>query len=191
MSPKHVKIPNSEEQLALIHALVDEGWGGNWKYDENSDVILNSTEGTLCEYLSLHKHLDYFQVVQLALNLGTQIAALAKLGRGFPMLDCNNIIVCSGFIITNPASSSCTLENDKLKIVRVPEITDTAAPEIGRINSLPSTIHMSAIYYSIALICLKCLGINREMKEIHGSKLYYLLQRCLRDDPETREFLYI
>jgi len=188
--PSAVKISNSPEQLALIHALVDEGWRGSWEYTGNSAVLLNSAEGTLCEYLSKHKFLDYFQVVQLALNLGVQVQALAKLGKGLPFLDCSNIIVCSGFVITNTHALR-PLEDDQLKIVGAVGTTDTAAPEIDRIDSLPSKIHISAIYYSIGLLCLKCLGIDREMKEIQGSKLFYLLQRCLRDDPKTREFLYI
>ena len=187
---RRISLPATPEHLAATQALVDSGWRGEWKRTGDGFIALDGCEGSLTQYIQAHGPLDYHQAVQLALNLGTQVVALAELGKGLISLRQDDVIVCAGFLIGN-LSDAVALEEDRLEIIRAVDCHSCAAPEVGKVDTLPSIVDMSAIYYSIALLCLECMGISREMREIRGSKLYYLLDRCLRHDPQTREFLYI
>ncbi len=187
---RRISLPATPEHLAAIQALVDSGWRGDWKRTADGLIALDGCEGLLTQYIQAHGPLDYHQAVQLALNLGTQVVALAKLKKGLISLRPDNVIVCDGFLVSN-LSDAVPLEKDQLEIVRAVDCHSCTAPEVEKVDTLPSLVHISAAYYSIALLCLECMGISREMREIRGSKLYYLLNRCLRHDPQTREFLYI
>lgn len=185
-----ITLPATPEHSVTIQALVDSGWRGAWKHTNDGLIALDGCDGSLTQYIQAHGPLDYQQAVQLALNLGSQIAALAESGRGIVSLRRDDVIVCEGFIIGN-LSSTVALEEGKMEIVRAVDCHSCTAPEMHDLDTLPSLVNMSAIYYSIALLCLECMGISREMREIRGSKLYYMLGRCLRHDPQRREFLYI
>tara|TARA_Y100000741_G_scaffold221663_1_gene168983 strand:+ start:521 stop:1093 length:573 start_codon:yes stop_codon:yes gene_type:complete len=190
MASSRVSLPAAPERLAVTQALVDSGWRGDWKLTTGGLIALDGCEGSLAQYIRAHGPLNYHQAVQLALNLGTQIVALAELGKGLISLRQDDVIVCSGFLIGD-LSNTVALEGNQLEIVRAVDQHHCIAPEVEKLDTLPSVVHMSAIYYSIAVLCLECMDISREMREIQGSKLYYLLDRCLRPDPQTREFLYI
>lgn len=190
MANSQITLPATSEHLATIRSLIDGGWRGKWKRTDNESIVLDGCEGTLTQYIQKHGPLKYHQTVQLALNLGTQIIALAELGKGLISLHQDQIIVCDGFLIAE-LSGLVILEDDLLEIVRPIDRHHNIAPEVDKLNTLPSVVHMSAVYYSIAVLCLECMSISREMLEIKRSKLYYLLDRCLRHDPQTREFLYI
>ena len=190
MAGRQTSVVNNVDHPALIQALIEDGWRGEWHYTSDGKIALDNNQGSLCTYLKEHRHLDYFQAIQLVLNLGTQVVALAKLGKGLVSINCDDITISNGFAISD-LSRTVVLDGNYLEIVQPIDAGDTDAPEVASLDVLPSRIHVSAIYYSIALLCLKCLGISQDMGEIQGSKLYYLLGRCLRPDPETREFLYI
>ena len=183
-------LPATPEHLATTQALVDSSWRGNWKHTDDGVIVLDGCEGSLAQYIQAHGPLDYHQAVQLALNLGTQIVALAKIRRGLISLHQDDVIVCAGFPIGD-LSNTMALEGDQLEIIRAVDIHPCMAPEVEKLDTLPSVVHVSTIYYSIALLCLECMGISREMQEIRGSKLYYMLDRCLRSNPQTRGLLYI
>ena len=185
-----VVLLDTDEQRAIMDALVDEGWDGKWKRKDGK-IQISNCEGTLQEYLDKNGPLDYFQTVILALNLGTQIIALASLGKGLPTLAACDITICDGGFVISDLSKVLFIDGDLLHITRPIDLQDHVAPEMKLVDRLPFSTPVSAIYYSIALLCLECLAITSEMREIHGSKLYYLLDRCMRKDPETREFLYI
>lgn len=185
-----ISLPATQERIAMTLALVDSGWLGDWKRTDERLIILDGCEGSLAQYIQAHGPLDYYQAVQLALNLGTQIVSLAELGKGLISLRQDDVIVCNGFIIGD-LSNTVPLDGDQLEIVRPIDIHSCISPEVRKLDKLPSVIHISAIYYSIAALCLESMGISRDMQEIQGSKLYYMLNRCLRPDPQTREFLYI
>ena len=185
-----ITLPSTLEHVSAIQALVDNGWQGKWNHAEDGFIGLDGCEGTLAEFIHKQGPLNYYQTVQLVLNLGTQITALAQLEKGLTSLCQNDIVVCDGFVISN-MTNSATLKNDFLEIVRPVDIHSCTSPEMEQLDTLPSVVHVSAIYYNIASLCLESMDISHEMREIQGSKLYYMLRRCLRHDPQTREFLYI
>ena len=85
------------------------------------------------------------------------------------------------------------------------------SPELFRVKELPSYVHYKSAYFSLAcLIAHVLLGGEHEYYQeylknknpetiltyltnssINGTKLYWLLSRCLMDDPRKRSILFI
>lgn len=84
------------------------------------------------------------------------------------------------------------------------------SPEQTKITELPSYIHYKTAYYSLACLIIHALTsdnyfIEDEKDEsfhekitkqldilpIKGTKFYYLLKRCLEEDPKERSILFI
>ena len=85
------------------------------------------------------------------------------------------------------------------------------SPELFRVKELPSYVHYKSAYFSLAcLIAHVLLGPENEYYQeylknknpetiltyltnssINGTKLYWLLSRCLINDPRKRSILYI
>ena len=64
---------------------------------------------------------------------------------------------------------------------------NVCAPEVLKMSALPFITHKSASYYSLALLCLKMLGLTvSSLDELCGTKLYYFLERCLKEEPKER-----
>ena len=62
------------------------------------------------------------------------------------------------------------------------------APEVLQMKALPFITHKSCSYYSLALLCLAKLNLSlAEMPHVlHGTKLFYFLERCLKEEPVER-----
>ena len=67
--------------------------------------------------------------------------------------------------------------------------SERCAPELLKIPVLPFITHRSASYYSLALLCLKQLNLS--LDKIEGTKLFYFLERCLKETPSERKLIYI
>jgi hypothetical protein len=84
------------------------------------------------------------------------------------------------------------------------------SPELLKITDLPSHVHYKTAYFSMACLIISTLLSNAEFyteylwhkqadkiiaalhpHPINGTKLYWLLSRCLLDDPERRTILLI
>lgn len=76
--------------------------------------------------------------------------------------------------------------------------------ELLEIITIPAEIHYKTVYYSLASLILYFLNINNEdlvsdtntkiledIKILEGTKLFYLLKRCLHSVPEKRSVLFI
>ncbi len=77
------------------------------------------------------------------------------------------------------------------------------APELLKIKHLPAQVHFKVAYYSLATLII--YGLNKEMKlepninpinyldthPIKNTKLYWLLSRCLEEDPNNRSIVFI
>jgi hypothetical protein len=90
-----------------------------------------------------------------------------------------------------------TIKNTKLNI-------DFVSPEFAKIRELPSQIHFKTIFYSLARLLMFSLTnenefetipaneeIERLLKPIRETKLYWLIKRCLDEDPEKRMLLLV
>ena len=76
-----------------------------------------------------------------------------------------------------------------------------AAPELHKIKVLPAQVHFKVSYYSLACLIISLL-IETDGKEeltikhldthpIKNTKLYWLLSRCLLEDPNKRSIIFI
>jgi hypothetical protein len=76
-----------------------------------------------------------------------------------------------------------------------------AAPELFKIKVLPAHIHFKVSYYSLACLIISLLIENGGKEEltlkhldthhIKNTKLYWLLSRCLLEDPNKRSIIFI
>jgi len=97
-------------------------------------------------------------------------------------------------------------ENNKMTICcPFPKDTHLDSPELLEIVSIPTEIHYKTIYYSLASLVLYFLNINNEeqllestnikklegIKILEGTKLFYLLKRCLHSVAEKRSILFV
>jgi hypothetical protein len=84
------------------------------------------------------------------------------------------------------------------------------SPEQTKITELPSYIHFKTAYYSLACLILNALSSDNNFTEeendesfhikitklleilpMKDTKLYYLLKRCLEEDPKERNIIFI
>jgi hypothetical protein len=80
-----------------------------------------------------------------------------------------------------------------------------AAPELLKINRLPAKIHYKSSYFSLASLIIYLLIYNPDNQDtfdnnplsyldkhpIKNTKLYWLLSRCLEEDPNKRSIIFI
>jgi hypothetical protein len=75
------------------------------------------------------------------------------------------------------------------------------SPELLEIKSIPSTINYRTVYYSLGLLIMDCLfdylreeiditdttnNNNNILNPIKDTKLFYLIKRCLHEEPTSR-----
>jgi hypothetical protein len=72
------------------------------------------------------------------------------------------------------------------------------SPELEKITEIPSKAHYKTSYYSLACLIIEYSlkkeqgqQEQEEMACLKGSKIYYLLKRCLDTDPNKRSILFI
>ena len=66
------------------------------------------------------------------------------------------------------------------------------APEVLKMAALPFITHRSASYYSLGLLCLELLKrINLSLDSIRRTKLFYFVERCLKEDPNERQCFWL
>ena len=145
----------------------------------------------LIELSKLETDFDYDKCLRLALNIGTQINILKYLNYGIPVITIDDILVSTdGTYVLNTKQHIDSLDNDSniLLTSNFKKDKDTP-PELKKITKIPNTIYYTSAYYSLAKLCL--LLINKDLKSLYPTKLYFLLTRCLREVPQNRVFLYV
>jgi len=75
--------------------------------------------------------------------------------------------------------------SEAAKELLAPELREKLAAKV-----LPFTTSLSVGYYSLAKLCLECLGLTDNLEALRGSKMYYCFERCLQVEPAERVFLY-
>jgi len=91
---------------------------------------------------------------------------------------------------------------DKNKITITYPFTKTdffLSPELERIKEIPSTTHYKTSYYSLARLIIYMLTKNDatpayildNASSIQETKLYWLLKRCLHENPSYRTILFL
>ena len=149
----------------------------------------------LSNYTLDNHTLPYNTNETLALHLSLQLAALEK--RGFTLFfwEANDIWVINNgecFLLGNLEQIVPLYNKDPSQLLlRYPTIfpfpQNKCAPEVLKMAALPFITHRSASYYSVALLCLQEVSkANLSLEQIQGTKLFYFLERCLKENPKER-----
>ena len=145
----------------------------------------------LIELSKLEMELDYDKCLRLALNIGTQINILKYLNLGIPVITIDDILISNdGTYILNTKKHIDSLDSNSNILLTVNfQKNDNTPPELKKITKIPNTIYYTSAYYSLAKLCLSLL--NKDLKSLYPTKLYFLLERCLKIEPKNRVFLYV
>ena len=150
---------------------------------------------------SLDKIRTFPQLETLAFHLSFQLQALEA--RGFTLLfwqpsDILVVILSTGqhlYVLAHLAQLVPLNKKDpKQLVLNYPTVfpfpTERCAPELMKMDVLPFITQRSASYYSLALMCLQLLRLQHlSLEKIQGTKLFYFLERCLKEDPAERVLL--
>jgi hypothetical protein len=148
---------------------------------------------SLSDYLSENDGLlTYEQTLNIIHTMSIQINFLHEKKYGFYGMDLNDIIVINDdiFLIVSDEKllkmDRHDYENQLLIIDKMIHKPLFHNPEIIEIRKLPSKINRKCIYYSLALLIIYCMfgketHIGENMENIHSTKLYFFLERCLNN----------
>jgi hypothetical protein len=149
--------------------------------------------------------LSYEEAVQLGMDLGQQLFYMEKRSAGWLYLNKSKV-----FVIGGSASASglglcfVYLDEDVKPIlggvesesfrVTVPltkrELGDAwlhFAPEVEALSSLPHNINRRCVYWSLGSLVGGCLS---SVVEIEGTKLYWFILRCMREEAVERSVVF-
>lgn len=116
-----------------------------------------------------------------------------------------NIIVIDDnkyIYLTNEYLKDIDKYNDEIIMVSSPFTLNDfyLSPELKVIKELPSYIHYKTSYYSLGKLILDLFfeednteDVEVSLSNIHikGTKLYWLLERMLKEEPQSRSIIYI
>ena len=174
-------------------------------YSEFIDIVMNQAAPALLAsvsvlnnltYLSDYYELDYADVQLMAGQLAMQLRSLEARGCTLLFWQSADILVVDKqfYLIANLAQLvPLHKKNPEMLVLNYPPISslsgDSCAPELLKIDALPFITHCSASYYSLALLCLKKLNLS--LDEIQGTKLFYFLERCLKENANERHCFWL
>ena len=132
---------------------------------------------------------DYQTALQIALQVGTQIKILAERNLCIPVITPEDILITKhGQYLLDP-TTYIPLSPQKTYKLDSPLKVSAAylAPELKEAGT--GTFSYSTSLYSYAVTILTLMDID--LDSLEPTKLYYLLKRCMRDNPSERLFLYV
>ena len=65
------------------------------------------------------------------------------------------------------------------------------APELENLNTLPETVNANTGYYCICKLALSLLNLDNNLDRLRPTKLYFLMERILKEKPAERRFIFI
>jgi hypothetical protein len=145
------------------------------------------------------RRMNYATTLSMVTDLTMQLLRLLAQNKCFYVFDPDNLIVVDGtkfMYVSNehlldfaPRRGTILFMKPFVKLLRF------SSPEVSKIAVLPSEINHKAIYYSLGMLAMYCLydddEQHEEMKSIKGTQLYWLVKRCLDEDPNKRSILFI
>jgi len=152
-----------------------------------------------------HHRMKFEKVLLLVKNLVTQMEYLIK--------ETNHIFIGyhSRNIIVIDDNKFIYLSNEHLHKIESNTITITCpfstkdfffSPELKELKEIPTKINYKTSYYSLACLIINIFQLEQDQEDqedqkvldslpIQNTKLYWLLHRCLNEDPNKRSILFI
>ena len=141
-------------------------------------------------------HMKYNEVETMAFHLSLQLQVLEEKGYSLLFLQASDVVILDEqlYLLRNLSQLVPLNKKDIKQIVLnyptcYPFPKEVCAPEVLKMSALPFVCSKSACYYSLGLLCLKVLHMS--LDDLRGTKLFYFLERCLKDEPKERINLYI
>jgi len=185
------------------------------KTNTNTNTTTNTTKtlqfkatkvSTFTQYKeSQLKKKHYTDVLLIVHHLVTQLEYLIKNTQHvFIGYNPKNIIVIDDnkFIYLSN-EHLLPIENNNMISITCPFSTKDFffSPELKRIKEIPTKINYKTSYYSLACLIMNIFQEENQQDQqdqqlldslpIKNTKLYWLLQRCLNEDPNKRSILFI
>jgi hypothetical protein len=189
---------NYNIQLQVLRALQKRGWTGSWDVTDGKINIKAKEIISLDKRIS-EKSLYYPHAVSLVLCLGAQLEELSdgidgeKYGVLF--LNLNDIIIIDNtwYLLINLSKVFPLTKENSIELYNPIPLNGFMAPELENVKTLPVTVSHTCAYYSLALLTLHTMNLLGDpgIDTIIGSRLFYLLERCLNKNPKERHFLYV
>ena len=185
---------------------------------ENYDLVsFNATSiETFKQYITLNKlkNMDYKTSLKMVLDLSLQLDyLLKKWSKTFLGYNPDNLIVVDGnkFIyISNEYLLDIDDEEEVTISFPFSQKDFLLSPELYNIKELPSNVYYKTTYFSLGVIIIYGLigsmdflkderneTIDKNMNNIlesipiKGTKLYWLIKRCLDEEPKRRSIIFI
>ena len=137
--------------------------------------------------------LDYEQCMRMILDIGAQIELLKEHGIGILFVTKNDVFQLStgGYILNSDILSFKCNENGEINIDKPFDNSIVGiAPELGKINKLPSIVSYNVAYFSLKQLVLEIMQLEI-IGQLEPTKLYYLIVRCSQENPSDRVFILI
>ena len=141
---------------------------------------------------ALKKRLNYDECLRLLLDVGAQIELLRENNIGILSVTKQDIMQLShgGFMINPDILSFKCDNNGQIRVDKPFQKVKGMAPELEKIETLPTTVSYTVAYFSLKQLALDLLDIQ-SLSQLEPTKMFYLLERCSRDDPKDRTFALI
>jgi hypothetical protein len=203
-----MKVTLADDNLIslFLSQLSTFGWKGSYDVsvaDKNKLTIHSESIMTLNDYLNkninkINKNMSYDNVEQMILYLGNQMIIMAENNKGilFFRQSCDDIIILDNeFCFISDLTHVVPINNKEQLTLNYPlKIEGFTSPELENVTSLPVNVSITSSYYSLALLCVKCLGlglVGLDLGMIKNTRMYFFLKRCLETEPDKRFFLYL
>ena len=164
--------------------------------DELTITVLAEEINTLEHYLKKKPSIDDCQLIFLFLM--KQLKQLEANNVTILNYNLNDIIYFKingkySFYFLNNKHVFSFNKNKKILINKLFIKNDFLSPEGNNIKEIPNErMLISCAYWSLAKIIEYCLkNINKNLEDIKYTKLFWALQRCLKENPKHRYLLFI
>ena len=136
--------------------------------------------------------LSYEQAVRLVLDLSAQLSMLIKNKQAILSVNKTQIemIGDSNFIFKSIDLFRVSLK-DQVLISKPFTYNKLMAPELENLKVLPSRVNLNVGYYAICKLAVSLLDIGNDITRLRPTKLFFLIERMFKSNPEERRFIYI
>jgi hypothetical protein len=204
---------NQDEPISqyLLFSLTKTKILKNYTILDNGNILMikASSIKTLEEFKKEEKNknktdrLTYINLCKISYYLTKQLTYLINNeSKCFYTYDLNNIIVIDNIFVYLCNSHLKDINNNTICIYSpISKKNPYLSPELFKTSKLPIMINYKTIFYSLGLVIIESFLSDNETTKIseildklklyQGTKLYYFLERCLKEEPTERYLLYV
>jgi hypothetical protein len=206
------KIQINGENNYILYFCMSKLLTGIFDSDKNIFFFNATNVVTFRHFLEQYNWKIHFNtIIEMIDSLSKQINILSSNGFSYIGFDLDDILVINKntFLIINSEYILPLQKNENIMKIYFPpnKLPYFSNPELINMSTLPGTIYIQSLYYSIGVLVIfslfnEYLLVANEIKDwntidksllnkIKNTKIYWFLKRCLEDDPKKRILLLI